>query len=187
MDPYAVLGVDPTASDSEIRDAYLRRSKRLHPDQHANASTEARAAATQAMQDLNVAYDALRRREAMSPPSAPRHEPPPTYRAAPTKRSRRWVTVGLGVLVASALVAMVAIEPFDPTPTETPDGTVDLTTLRGRCLTLDVSGGLENVVDCTRPHDARVTAVVNRGVPCPVYTDKSMAGPTKTLCLETSG
>lgn len=31
-DPYAVLGVEPTASDREIRAAYRRRAKATHPD-----------------------------------------------------------------------------------------------------------------------------------------------------------
>lgn len=56
MDAYAVLGVDPVASDKDIRDAYVRRSKLLHPDQHVNADADVQAEATRAMQEVNAAY-----------------------------------------------------------------------------------------------------------------------------------
>ena len=45
MDPYAVLGVGRGSTPAEIRAAYLRRSKELHPDHYADATPEQRDAA----------------------------------------------------------------------------------------------------------------------------------------------
>jgi hypothetical protein len=55
---YDLLGVAPTASPTEIRQAYLRRARELHPDRDpAGASDRGRA---RAMQDVNAAWWVLR-------------------------------------------------------------------------------------------------------------------------------
>ena len=53
LDHYATLEVDPSASESEVRRAYRRQAKKLHPD--ANASEEA----TREFQRLQDAYRVL--------------------------------------------------------------------------------------------------------------------------------
>jgi hypothetical protein len=53
LDYYATLELDPSASESEVRRAYRRQAKRLHPD--ANASEEA----TREFQRLQDAYRVL--------------------------------------------------------------------------------------------------------------------------------
>jgi curved DNA-binding protein CbpA len=66
LDHYATLAVDPSASESEVRRAYRRQAKKIHPD--ANASDEA-TLEFQRLQDayrvlqnphLRLAYDASR-------------------------------------------------------------------------------------------------------------------------------
>jgi curved DNA-binding protein CbpA len=51
--PYAVLGVPPTADASQVREAYRRLAKQFHPDRHPDAS------ATERMQRINQAWEVL--------------------------------------------------------------------------------------------------------------------------------
>ena len=51
--PYAVLGVPPTASAAQVRDAYRRLAKQFHPDRHSDAR------ATERMQLINQAWETL--------------------------------------------------------------------------------------------------------------------------------
>jgi hypothetical protein len=185
MDAYAVLGVHPAASDAEIRNAYLRRSKELHPDRYAGASDADRAKATSAMQELNAAYDHLRHRVPVEPAPAPTPPPSSPLAVASPPRRRRVAIVVAALFVASALIA-VSSGNHTPGSRRSPNATVDLTELEGACITLDNAGGPDQVVDCTRPHDARVMRVVDHGTACPIWTDGSApAGPTKDLCLDT--
>lgn len=65
-DLYEVLGISPSASDSEIKQAYRHRSLETHPDRFPVDSPE-QANATSQFQDVNNAYyvlsDAGRRRD----------------------------------------------------------------------------------------------------------------------------
>ena len=54
LDPYVALGVEPDAPPGEIRRAYRRKAKKLHPD--ANPSSDS----TREFQRLNEAYRLLR-------------------------------------------------------------------------------------------------------------------------------
>jgi curved DNA-binding protein CbpA len=51
--PYAVLGVPPTATAAQVRDAYRRLAKEFHPDRQADAD------ATERMQRINKAFQML--------------------------------------------------------------------------------------------------------------------------------
>ncbi|HVL92232.1 MAG TPA: J domain-containing protein [Acidimicrobiales bacterium] len=59
-DPWAVLGVDRSATDEEIRTAYRARSMLLHPDLHQDRPAPVRREAARAMAQLTDAYEALR-------------------------------------------------------------------------------------------------------------------------------
>lgn len=54
MDPYAVLGVRPGSTESQVAAAYKDLAKRWHPDRGAGEEGERR------MAEINAAYDTLR-------------------------------------------------------------------------------------------------------------------------------
>lgn len=56
-DPYAVLGVSPSASDDEIKRAYRDLVKKYHPDSYTNNPLADLAEAK--MKEVNEAYDAI--------------------------------------------------------------------------------------------------------------------------------
>ena len=55
-DYYEVLGVEPTATDEELRSAYRRAALRLHPDKNIGREEEAQ----RAFQELSAAYSVLK-------------------------------------------------------------------------------------------------------------------------------
>jgi molecular chaperone DnaJ len=73
VDPFAVLGVTPAASDDELAAAYRELAKAWHPDRRGRAGEER-------MAEINVAYELLRagahhaRRAGPAPPPAARGE-----------------------------------------------------------------------------------------------------------------
>lgn len=56
-DPYAVLGVSPSASDDQVKQAYRELVKKYHPDNYANNPLADLAEAK--MKEVNEAYDAI--------------------------------------------------------------------------------------------------------------------------------
>ena len=56
-DPYAVLGVSPTATDDEVKKAYRELAKKYHPDHYADSPMA--DLAQEKMQEINEAYDAI--------------------------------------------------------------------------------------------------------------------------------
>jgi curved DNA-binding protein CbpA len=54
---YQQLGIDPTATETEIKRAYWKLATLFHPDRQAGSS---RAAAETLMKELNAAYTVLR-------------------------------------------------------------------------------------------------------------------------------
>ena len=57
MDPYKVLGVDPSASDEEIKKAYRNLSRKYHPD--ANINNPNKAQAEEMFKKVQAAYDQI--------------------------------------------------------------------------------------------------------------------------------
>jgi curved DNA-binding protein CbpA len=87
VDHYRRLGVTRTASHDEIRRAYRRMARRLHPDTHGGAVDPEMIAVNEAWRVLSdksrrSAYDAKLRGESTTPPrasySASNPPPPPT-------------------------------------------------------------------------------------------------------------
>lgn len=56
-DPYQVLGIQPSATDEEVKAAYRELAKKYHPDNYANNPLS--DLAQQKMQEINEAYDAI--------------------------------------------------------------------------------------------------------------------------------
>jgi curved DNA-binding protein CbpA len=75
-DPYQTLGIDPSASEVELRAAYRRAVQRHHPD-HNNGSPES----ARRFEEVQEAYAEIRRRRAAGagpPPRRSAPDPPPT-------------------------------------------------------------------------------------------------------------
>ncbi len=56
-DPYKVLGVSPSATDEEIKDAYRKLAKKYHPDQYTDSPLADLAG--EKMKEINEAYDTI--------------------------------------------------------------------------------------------------------------------------------
>lgn len=89
VDHYAVLGIDPSASPDEVRQAYRRAMRALHPDMNdgedmGDAVAMANAAyAALSNPDARARYDRERAAEAPKPNPAPEQERPRRPSAAP--------------------------------------------------------------------------------------------------------
>jgi hypothetical protein len=87
VDPYALLGVSPGASEAELARAYRRLAKRWHPDHAGDAGA-------QRMAELNQAYDLARaarrfprRRMAGAPVMRRRRRAPGAWLREPVRRA----------------------------------------------------------------------------------------------------
>ncbi|MGI8686689.1 MAG: J domain-containing protein [Acidimicrobiales bacterium] len=69
-DPFAVLGVAPSASVDEVRSAYRARSMLLHPDLHQGRPESVRREADRAMIQLTEAFEAAMALRTRSGPAA---------------------------------------------------------------------------------------------------------------------
>ncbi len=56
-DPYKALGVSPSATDEEIKEAYRSLAKKYHPDQYADSPLK--ELADEKMKEINEAYDTI--------------------------------------------------------------------------------------------------------------------------------
>jgi DnaJ domain/Protein of unknown function (DUF1232) len=58
-DPYAVLGLDRSASGEEVRRAYLQLAAKYHPDKVSHLGEEFRDLAAKRFKEIKAAFDAL--------------------------------------------------------------------------------------------------------------------------------
>lgn len=59
-DPYQVLGINPTASDDEIKKAYRRLAMKYHPDKVEGMGDEVKKKAEEQFRQINEAYETLK-------------------------------------------------------------------------------------------------------------------------------
>lgn len=57
-DPYKILGVSPTASDEEVKKAYLELARKYHPDNY--SGSDLADLAEEKMKQVNEAYEAVK-------------------------------------------------------------------------------------------------------------------------------
>lgn len=82
VDALEVLGLEPGATDDEVRRAFRTLALRWHPDRQAHSSPDGRATATERMAALNDAFSVLRSRGTTVSPSSGRQ-----HRDARTRHS----------------------------------------------------------------------------------------------------
>ena len=64
MDPYKVLGVSQSASDEEVKSAYIELVKKYHPDKYAD--NPLKELAQDKLKEINEAYDTINRQRKAS-------------------------------------------------------------------------------------------------------------------------
>jgi curved DNA-binding protein CbpA len=205
---YETLGVGPDASAADIRAAYLRLARELHPDTHLDRTEAERRAAERRLQDVNRAWSVLRddtrRRAYDRDRAAPPRTPPAGSSPGPT--ASRPVPprveeddddlvdvapggcfggVVLGGLVA-LLLGIVIVTAFaggddaedGPRPTVAPVEAVQV----GECVRYATDA--LTVVPCDGAHDAQVAEIVTFPAPCPsALVPDDLEGTDIRLCL----
>jgi curved DNA-binding protein CbpA len=188
---YEVLGVDASISPEDLRRAYVRRARALHPDRHVGADPDRAAAAARAMQEVNeawrvlrdpaarAAYDARLRRPQREPvplrtPSA--GPPPASVPDEPVVRVVRglpWVAAAL-VLGAIFIFTAFAAGGSD-------DDGRSPRSLADRCV-IGAAGSRLREVDCDSAGAQRVALVAVRASECGAGSSATPAGDL-WLCL----
>ncbi|MGN0032906.1 MAG: TerB family tellurite resistance protein [Candidatus Limimorpha sp.] len=65
-DSYSILGITPSATDEEVKKAYREMAKKNHPDKVAYLGEDVRKAAEKKFQEINDAYDKIKKQRGMS-------------------------------------------------------------------------------------------------------------------------
>jgi hypothetical protein len=209
---YVLLGVSPDASADEIRRAYYRAARQLHPDVNPDADADS------AMQRLNDAwavlgdpvarkrYDAQLARayrpagppEPRERPARPEHpeppEPDPLHPPRLLRPSALIVAVLLLIFVVTAYAGHSKAPSNSPSPTPSPAPATTAVTstaagnLLGECL--EAEPGYDAVVPCNQPNLGEVVMLASASSQCPADTRAyQLIGRPQWVCLRpgTSG
>jgi hypothetical protein len=182
---YERLGVDPAASQTEIRAAYRRLARRVHPDRGGPGSEAAMAAVNEAWRVLGdparrANYDASLRPPAIVIGGASTGTMRPPVRppeAAEEEEGRSFLAVALPwILVLGVLGGIFLFTAYarggrgggsgTTLPGETVDGVVGI----GSCIMLD-SRARAVETSCGGPHLGVTKAIVAAQAPCPLGTE----------------
>lgn len=63
---YAILGVDPSATDEEVKKAYREMAKKNHPDLVSALGEEVHQAAEKKFQEINEAYETIKKQRGLN-------------------------------------------------------------------------------------------------------------------------
>jgi hypothetical protein len=178
---YERLGVDPAASQAEIRAAYRRLAQRLHPDLGGPGSEGAMAALNEAWRVLGdparrANYDASLRPSAVVVGGGSTTTVPPPTRAD-EEEGRSFLAVALPwILVLAVLGGIFLFTAYargglgggssTTVPGESVDGVVGI----GSCIVLD-SRARAIETSCGGPHLGVTQAIVAAQAPCPLGTE----------------
>lgn len=202
---YDTLGVRPDASPAEVRAAYLRLARELHPDTHLDRPEADRRAAERRLQDVNRAWSVLRDdtrrrtydRDRVAPPrtrptpgpTPPRPVPPriddddDLVDVAPPGGCFGGVVLGGLVALLLGIVIVTAFAGGDttdraPAPTVAPVEDAQV----GECVRYAAAG--LTVVPCDGGHDAQIVEIVTFPAPCPsALVPDDLEGTDIRLCL----
>lgn len=154
-----ILGVNRSASDKEVADAYRALAEIYHPDRYGTASSNAREEAARRMSRLTEAYDVVKRarHQRQTSPSgshAGETNPPRGSRtpeadhvgatSPPVDSSNRSWSSGLALVVALGVIVLLASRLLGGSEAGTDDG---WTTARGVVRALEERG-----LPCENPH-----------------------------------
>lgn len=193
---YDVLGVGPSASPDELRQAYRDRAQVLHPDRRSAVERGETAVIAGPMQELNGAWRVLRdpaARAAYDRTLAASASPPAAYRQPtddPADLDRPFrgrpaepgdVVVALVRALPWVLVVLVLGGIFVFTAFAGGGGSPSSPALVGDCVR--VSSELVEVVPCMGPEDELVVAVTTRAEDCPSAAVPTPSGRDRVLCL----
>ena len=214
---YEVLGISPLASTDEVRKAYLRRARLLHPDLAQGLPPERSAQMARAMQDVNEAWRVLRvptsraayddrvaGRATVTPrPNGARPagwgdaQPvgwgdvdldPTPYHQRPAGMIDPGVSIVRSLPWIAALVVLGAIFVFTAFAGGAgEDNRRSSSDLVGKCVQSQQGVGVVEVA-CESRNEGRVDLVVNRQSQCP--TDaiaRSVPGEGTWVCLRRAG
>ena len=177
MTHYERLGIRPTATATEIRDAYRAAARRAHPDRHGDASSAQMAGINEAYRVLS---DPGRRRRydddlRASTPGAPAPSsgaassrariedvvPPPVH--TPARFPWRFMAVLASLGVGIVLVGVIFAEPSPAPP-------VDNILRAGDCVLIGAALDVGEA-SCEQAHDATVRSLIPFDQTCPADTE----------------